>query len=501
MGPAWAWLLTALLAPSPLCALQNTATLSLASKTDENLTRNNPEIVRLLSGEPIGVPLEDIFNRSSYLPSVHYLATLPAHESAGIQRYFWEVQNSELEARPVYLSTFPVGKHVAGFGLRAVRHLPAPIQIESGVFGFVVGEDGEMYRVDPWVWSRIEGCQLEGVKKGFDDAKKSWGCFFEDSRSRPIPPTDNSSHTSIHLVTAFVNSNKHRDWIVEEPLGHNSRGSREKLMTDQLARISTHNDVRQVLATQFIASQAVRYFSKMNKKTALKVAEITKLLSWPTNPDAKVASVHLRRGDVAGFNCTRTQHNRHCTQMSDHVARLRVLREKFGITHVYLSCEECKELHLGRTLAPEFTWMSLCEHFDGSIKQKLPSGSPNMNMEVYTHMVSEREGFDGNTISRHVYGFLAELQVASQAHVHVLEKHSCTSFAILSLSQGKKGFLPPHIPSLLKEFLFPFCSFSLDLPKSVMKPAMARAQSLESVHDFYKIFHGLSSAIVGLVAH
>uniref|UniRef100_A0A7S0GWH8 Uncharacterized protein n=1 Tax=Amorphochlora amoebiformis TaxID=1561963 RepID=A0A7S0GWH8_9EUKA len=104
-----------------------------------------PEIVRLLTAQAIGVPLDGFFNMSAYLPTPHYITSLKLssrHPTLGIQRYLWEIHNTKAaKPNPVFLSTFPVGKHIARFGLRVARHLPNPSEIKSGVFWFVYDYD------------------------------------------------------------------------------------------------------------------------------------------------------------------------------------------------------------------------------------------------------------------------------------------------------------------------------------------------------------------------
>eukprot|EP00975_Prorocentrum_lima_P019778 4161691-Prorocentrum_lima.AAC.1 len=73
------------------------------------------------------------------------------------------------------------------------------------------------------------------------------------------------------------------------------------------------------------------------------------------------------------------------------------MSEQYNVTHVYLMTEEPKEVELARQLAPEYKWMSLCEHVNAKIKMPRNTSdqdSMDLGMEDWSLAISYESKFD-----------------------------------------------------------------------------------------------------------
>ncbi|GAB5367044.1 hypothetical protein AAMO2058_001196400 [Amorphochlora amoebiformis] len=437
-------------------------------QTDTSRTIKEPEIIRLITGKdlPKGITLLSL--KDDYLPPAAYIAEVRNSSDPGMDHVFWRILNSGNEAMVEHMTVFPIGKHIASLSYDLAQNLPHPTILRAGKIEY----HRELEQIDhkvsttPWVWSRIDRCQLGNVAAGTDELDKSWGCYFNLFKTRDEPASSKLSNRIASHVVPFVLAGKHRFRI-----GHDET--------------PTEAQVRQYFASQYIAAQSHRYVFSPNEETQKRIKAIEDLVKWPKpEENAVIASVHIRRGDTAGFNCSRHQKFRGCTYTHKQVDRVRRMQKLYGVTHAYVMTEEPREVELARSLAPDITWMSLVEVYQAPIKQELdewessPGSPPRMNVEVYLQLKSEDPNFDGSVIEKHVYGYLADMQLASRADVHVLEA-SCTSASMLAISHGSKGYMPPHIPSNNKGLMSkPYWCSMKDVQSEKPDPSLLRFRNL-----------------------
>ncbi|GAB5358723.1 hypothetical protein AAMO2058_000483200 [Amorphochlora amoebiformis] len=394
---------------------------------------DEPEIIRLLSGAPVCGNVQIWAYEPVYLPSAEYIAEVRNASDPGLDRFYWDLQHTEKDHEVEHMTIFPIGKHISSLALDLYYNLPKPTMLEAGNIEYHSELKSLPHKVKttPWLWSRIQRCQLDRMSDGGDELQKSWGCYFKLLKNRERPSASPLAKRIAGLINSFVAAGKHRFKLEE--------GVRP-----------TEHEARQFYASQYVSAQAHRYLFTLNEETQRQVEKVQRLVNWP-EPEEKavVASVHIRRGDLAGFNCSHHQSKRLCTYTHVQVERVRLMRLLYGVTHVYVMTEELREVELARKLAPEFHWISLVEVYQAPIKQPLASRQKNgveWNVEMYLHMKSEEKNFDGKIIEDHVYGYLADMKLAARADVHVLED-SCTSMSMLAISHGNKGYMPPHVPS------------------------------------------------------
>ncbi|GAB5367255.1 hypothetical protein AAMO2058_001214300 [Amorphochlora amoebiformis] len=315
---------------------------------------NNPEIIRLLEPKhALPTHLPSLVSSPAYLPSNSYIAQVSKADNPGLASYFWNLSHDASNTpESVHLTISPVGKHLAALSMNLFRNLPNPTVLESGKIHKPLEFSLLPLAISttPWVWSRIDRCQLRKISNQTDSIDKSWGCYFKLPQHRSQPPQTPASERISSLVDTFIqerNTDKHLS-------------SKQ----DQDLRALNQVQASKYLASQYIIAMCFRHIFTLTSETQSRVEAVQSLLTtWPKSDDknAVVASVHIRRGDVAGFNCSHKQVFRPCTYMHEQVMRLRGLQEIYGVTHVYVMTENAQEVELARDLAPEFTWMSLAE--------------------------------------------------------------------------------------------------------------------------------------------
>jgi len=161
-----------------------------------------------------------------------------------------------------------------------------------------------------------------------------------------------------------------------------------------------------------------------------------------------IASIHLQRGDVAGFNCSTSSRNfTTCDTIHDKLKQLELYKE-FGVTHVYLSTQDPREVSYAREIAPQYTWISAAEAPSRPKKRFL--GDCDEGIEVCllkNSRMEDLDNFDDTRLKDEMTYLLVDFELSSRAHINILEMNSCNSLSIFLLSYGRKGYIPPHTPS------------------------------------------------------
>jgi len=203
------------------------------------------------------------------------------------------------------------------------------------------------------------------------------------------------------------------------------------------------------LSAAYLIAQATWYAFHFNQRTKDAVDKALAEIPWPADDDkAVIASIHLRRGDVAGFNCsTATINLRTCNTIHDKLEQLEMY-EAFGVTHVYLSTQEPREVSYAREIAPQYSWISAAEAPSRPERKFL--GECEGVVEVCLLKSAESENlnkFDDARLKDEMTYLFVDLELSSRAHINILEMYSCTSLSVFLLSYGRKGYIPPHTPS------------------------------------------------------
>mmetsp|Transcript_10153 Transcript_10153/g.16339 ORF Transcript_10153/g.16339 Transcript_10153/m.16339 type:complete len:271 (+) Transcript_10153:162-974(+) len=213
------------------------------------------------------------------------------------------------------------------------------------------------------------------------------------------------------------------------------------------------NTIPGKLSAAYLISQSTWYSFQLNARTKRAVERRkANIPGWPLGENSVLASIHLRRGDVIGFNCTGAHRiGRKCTTLPEQITRLEKFTE-FNVTHVYLACEDPLEILYARKLAPQYTWLSSSEIPSRRKMKPVTAGCKdvmeicllnNLNAKSISHSRASR-------LKEEVDMFLLDIDIASQAKINIFEEKSCTSSTIFFLSYGRKGYIPPHSPSMYK---------------------------------------------------
>jgi len=419
-----------------------------------------PEIVRILQFDEwkhksqLDFSPDILAFEKAYHPTLTYIKEVKNSDRLGLQYFFWNSnQNSNNDSVPVHISSSPIGKNLVSLSYQVAWSMSHSISLVSGV---ECDSDICPERLDPWVWSRISRCQLRDIAPNNDDVEKSWGCYFQMPNVRTPPERDASLGLADMIEEHMVDQSltKLRRFLSVKHLQPKKKKKRPaRKWGFSLLHGITKYPFKVVQAMTYSWAQSVRYLLSVNKPTNDEVAEMKQNIDWPDSSEqtGTIASIHLRRGDVGTFRCAHKQSYRSCTLLEKQLARLRSMSEQYNVTHVYLMTEEPKEVELARQLAPEYKWMSLCEHVNAKIKMPRNTSdqdSMDLGMEDWSLAISYESKFDGKMIQKHVISLLAEIQLFAEADIHIIEPFSCTSMLSWLYSYGQKGYIPPHTPSI-----------------------------------------------------